>query len=92
MKACKNCGRNFAEDRIEKHEEICLKTAAKKRKVFDMTKARVKGTDAAKYVRSSAHLKNIEAKVTFLIYNGITGYIKLVYFNLSSVVYLFDLK
>merc|ERR1712038_679382 len=62
LKACKNCGRNFAEDRIEKHEEICLKTAAKKRKVFDMTKARVKGTDAAKYVRSSAHLKNIEAK------------------------------
>merc|ERR1719189_941910 len=73
LRACKNCGRNFAEDRIEKHEEICLKTAAKKRKVFDMTKARVKGTDAAKYVRSSAHLKNIEAKVTFLpSYNGYT--------------------
>jgi len=64
LTACKNCGRNFAEDRIEKHEEICLKTAAKakKRKVFDMTKARVKGTDAAKYVRSAAHLKNTEAK------------------------------
>merc|ERR1719412_139102 len=62
LKACKNCGRNFADDRIEKHEEICLKTAAKKRKVFDMTKARVKGTDAAKYVKSSTHLKNIEAK------------------------------
>merc|ERR1719189_2319894 len=62
LRACKNCGRNFADDRIEKHEEICLKTAAKKRKVFDMTKARVKGTDAAKYVRGSAHLKNIEAK------------------------------
>ena len=63
--SCKNCGRNFAEDRIEKHEEICTKTAmkAKKRKVFDMTKARVKGTDAAKYVRSAAQLKNMEAKV-----------------------------
>ena len=36
---------------------------AKKRKVFDMTKARVKGTDAAKYVRSAAQLKNMEAKV-----------------------------
>jgi len=62
--SCKNCGRNFAEDRIEKHQEICLKTAqkAKKRKVFDMTKARVKGTDAAKYVKSAAHLKNTEAK------------------------------
>ena len=38
-----------------------------------MTKARVKGTDAAKYVRSSAHLKNIEAKVTFFLYNGIAA-------------------
>ena len=64
--ACKNCGRNFADDRIEKHEEICIKTMAKakKRKVFDMTKARVKGTDAAKYVKSSSHLKNIEARVS----------------------------
>jgi len=58
------CGRNFADDRIEKHEEICAKTAekAKKRKVFDMTKARVKGTDAAKYVKSAAHLEKKEAK------------------------------
>ena len=42
-----------------------MKTAmkSKKRKVFDMTKARVKGTDAAKYVRSAAQLKNMEAKV-----------------------------
>ena len=65
--SCKMCGRNFAEDRIEKHEEICSKTAAKakKRKVFDMTKARVKGTDAAKYVKSAAQLKNIEAKVNY---------------------------
>ena len=44
------CGRNFAEDRIEKHEEVCAKTFNKKRKQFDMTKARVKGTDAAKFV------------------------------------------
>merc|ERR1712066_494095 len=58
--SCKHCARNFADDRIEKHEEICIKTMAKakKRKVFDMTKARVKGTDAAKYVKSSSHLKN----------------------------------
>ena len=61
------CGRNFADDRIEKHEEICAKTAekAKKRKVFDMTKARVKGTDAAKYVKSAAHLEKKEAKVSY---------------------------
>lgn len=60
--ACKNCQRNFAEDRIEKHEEICLKTSQKKRKTFDMTKARVKGTDAASYVKNAAHLKAKEAK------------------------------
>ena len=65
LAACRMCGRNFADDRIEKHEEICSKTAekAKKRKVFDMTKARVKGTDAAKYVKSAAHLEKKEAKV-----------------------------
>ena len=27
---------------MEKHEEICVKTTSKKRKTFDMTKARVK--------------------------------------------------
>merc|ERR1719513_428779 len=60
--SCKNCQRNFAEDRIEKHEEICLKTSQKKRKTFDMTKARVKGTDAAGYVKNAAQLKAKEAK------------------------------
>ena len=48
--ACSNCGRNFAEDRIEKHEDICLKTSKKKRKTFDMTKKRVQGTDAESFV------------------------------------------
>jgi len=60
--ACKHCQRNFAEDRVEKHEEICVKTSQKKRKAFDMTKARVKGTDAAKFVKSAAQLKAKEAK------------------------------
>jgi len=62
LTSCKNCQRNFAEDRIEKHEEICLKTSQKKRKTFDMTKARVKGTDAASYVKNAAQLKAKEAK------------------------------
>ena len=43
--------------RIEKHESICFKTGAKKRKAFDMTKARVSGTDAAAYVKNAAQLK-----------------------------------
>ena len=50
LESCKNCGRNFASDRIEKHEEICFKTSKKKRKTFDSTKKRVEGTDAATFV------------------------------------------
>ena len=46
---CKNCTRNFAADRIETHRIICKKTA-KKRKPFDVSKARVEGTDAANFV------------------------------------------
>lgn len=37
---CSICGKKFAEERIEKHEGICAKAAAKKRKVFDMTQKR----------------------------------------------------
>merc|ERR1739838_1265845 len=43
---CTICGRNFAEDRIEKHQEICMKSQSKKRKTFDMAKKRLQGTDA----------------------------------------------
>ena len=48
--SCSICGRNFASDRIEKHESVCAKTKTKKRKVFDITKMRVKGTEAEGYV------------------------------------------
>ncbi|XP_053681804.1 uncharacterized protein LOC128732555 isoform X2 [Sabethes cyaneus] len=47
---CDICSRNFADDRIDKHREICKKTKSKKRKVFDTTKHRVAGTEAEKYV------------------------------------------
>lgn len=38
---CPICSRNFASDRIDKHKEICQKTAQKKRKVYDALKHRV---------------------------------------------------
>jgi hypothetical protein len=38
---CGICKRNFAEDRIEKHQSVCQKTKAKKRKVYDASKKRV---------------------------------------------------
>uniref|UniRef100_A0A8D8QK99 Zinc finger C2HC domain-containing protein 1C n=1 Tax=Cacopsylla melanoneura TaxID=428564 RepID=A0A8D8QK99_9HEMI len=50
MAQCKQCGRNFAKDRIEAHERICSKTAKKKRKVFDPVKHRLKGTEAESYL------------------------------------------
>jgi hypothetical protein len=38
---CSICKRNFAEDRIEKHQVICQKSKSKKRKIFDASKKRV---------------------------------------------------
>jgi len=55
---CQNCERNFAEDRIEKHETICNKTFNKKRKRFDMRNARIKGTDAAAFLIKNSKTKN----------------------------------
>lgn len=38
---CSICKRNFAEDRIEKHQVICQKMKTKKRKTYDSSKKRV---------------------------------------------------
>lgn len=48
LKSCYNCGRKFAEDRIEKHEQFC-RNATKKRKVMDASKIRVKGTEMEQF-------------------------------------------
>lgn len=47
---CSVCNRKFASDRLEHHEEACRK-ANKQRRVFDSTKQRLQGTEAASYVR-----------------------------------------
>ncbi|XP_076314265.1 zinc finger C2HC domain-containing protein 1B-like [Tachypleus tridentatus] len=49
--ACSICNRTFAKDRIKKHSGICRKTTQKRRKVFDATKMRVKGTEAENFVK-----------------------------------------
>lgn len=51
---CQNCGRSFASDRLSKHQSICRKTTGKQRKVFDSSRMRTQGTDAAKYNRAGA--------------------------------------
>lgn len=62
--ACNNCGRNFAEDRIEKHTQICLKTSQKKRKTFNMTKVRTEGTEAAQFIKKGKKASAAAAKVS----------------------------
>uniref|UniRef100_H3BG16 Zinc finger C2HC-type containing 1C n=1 Tax=Latimeria chalumnae TaxID=7897 RepID=H3BG16_LATCH len=46
---CSFCGRKFAVDRLSKHAKICKKSQNSKRKVFDSSKARAKGTDLEQY-------------------------------------------
>lgn len=61
---CSNCGRTFAPDRVEKHEVICQKTSTKRRKVYDMTKKRVEGTEAEVFVRRKGRQPvRVESKV-----------------------------
>jgi hypothetical protein len=47
---CSVCNRSFASDRIQQHEAACVK-ASKQRRVFDSTKQRLEGTEAASYFR-----------------------------------------
>ncbi|XP_045776758.1 zinc finger C2HC domain-containing protein 1C isoform X2 [Maniola jurtina] len=47
---CPVCGRHFAPDRLPKHQEICRKTHAKKRKPFDVLKHRLAGTEAEPFI------------------------------------------
>uniref|UniRef100_A0A182K481 C2HC/C3H-type domain-containing protein n=1 Tax=Anopheles christyi TaxID=43041 RepID=A0A182K481_9DIPT len=58
---CDICCRNFATERIDKHRQICQKTKTKKRKVFDITKHRVQGTDAESYVLKGKKASNAGA-------------------------------
>ncbi|XP_065191404.1 zinc finger C2HC domain-containing protein 1A-like isoform X1 [Sycon ciliatum] len=45
---CGICGRTFYPEVLARHQGICQKSAAKKRKVFDSRKARIQGTDMEK--------------------------------------------
>lgn len=47
---CSVCNRTFASDRIQQHEAACAK-ASKQRRVFDSTKQRIQGTEAASFFR-----------------------------------------
>lgn len=47
---CSVCNRTFTSDRIEQHEAACAKSN-KQRRVFDSTKQRIQGTEAASFFR-----------------------------------------
>lgn len=65
---CSFCGRRFASDRLQKHEDICSKTGKKKRKAYDATKHRVVGTELESYVLRGAKTKTAtSSKVRILL-------------------------
>ncbi|XP_073494194.1 zinc finger C2HC domain-containing protein 1C [Phyllobates terribilis] len=47
---CQLCGRRFMAHRLQKHAAVCQKTHSSRRKVFDSSKARAKGTDLEPYL------------------------------------------
>lgn len=58
---CSICNRTFAADRIQQHEAVCMKSN-KQRRVFDSTKQRLQGTEAASYFRKGKSVRNAPAK------------------------------
>ncbi|KFQ72362.1 Zinc finger C2HC domain-containing protein 1C, partial [Phaethon lepturus] len=48
---CSFCGRKFLCTRLEKHMSICGKSQSSKRKVFDSSRARARGTELEQYQR-----------------------------------------
>ncbi|XP_075048167.1 zinc finger C2HC domain-containing protein 1C [Mixophyes fleayi] len=48
---CRLCGRRFMEHRLEKHAQVCERMLNTKRKKFDSSKARAKGTDLEQYLQ-----------------------------------------
>ncbi|KYN37123.1 hypothetical protein ALC56_08914 [Trachymyrmex septentrionalis] len=59
---CRTCGRSFAQNRIDLHEEICMKTTAKKRKQFDPVMSRVKGTELEPFVKKGFAKRETKTK------------------------------
>ncbi|XP_049753871.1 zinc finger C2HC domain-containing protein 1C isoform X1 [Elephas maximus indicus] len=47
---CSHCGRKFLLLRLERHSNVCSRMQGSKRKVFDSSKARAKGTELEQYL------------------------------------------
>lgn len=73
MATCKICQRNFTEDRLGKHEQVCQKMANSKRKIFDASKHRVKGTEAEKYLKKPIRISNMNKQPVYTSVAAATG-------------------
>ncbi|KAG1676975.1 hypothetical protein FOA52_014852 [Chlamydomonas sp. UWO 241] len=51
LRMCDTCGRSFNAKAFERHGKVCVKVFCEKRKQYDMTNARVAGTEAAQFVK-----------------------------------------
>ncbi|XP_034497948.1 zinc finger C2HC domain-containing protein 1C isoform X2 [Ailuropoda melanoleuca] len=47
---CSYCGRKFLLLRLERHSNVCIRMQGSKRKVFDSSRARAKGTELEQYL------------------------------------------
>ncbi|XP_029807202.1 zinc finger C2HC domain-containing protein 1C isoform X2 [Suricata suricatta] len=47
---CRHCGRKFLLLRLERHSNVCSRVQSSKRKVFDSSKARAKGTELEQFL------------------------------------------
>ncbi|KAF5922906.1 zinc finger C2HC domain-containing protein 1C isoform X1 [Diceros bicornis minor] len=47
---CSHCGRKFLLVRLERHSNVCRRMQSSKRKVFDSSRARAKGTELEQYL------------------------------------------
>ncbi|XP_017848506.1 microtubule-associated protein 4 isoform X2 [Drosophila busckii] len=51
--SCRHCGRHFTTDRLAKHEEVCVRIMKTKRRIFDASKQRTKGTEQEKFNKNT---------------------------------------
>lgn len=63
---CSICKRNFAEDRLEKHQSICQKAMTKKRKIYDASKKRVqvRYSNLKNFLNYSENSRELKLRVT----------------------------
>uniref|UniRef100_A0A4W4GY32 C2HC/C3H-type domain-containing protein n=1 Tax=Electrophorus electricus TaxID=8005 RepID=A0A4W4GY32_ELEEL len=59
---CNICHRQFKEDRLDKHSSVCEKIHQSKRKTFDSSKYRAKGTDLENFMKTNDQCKTPELK------------------------------